>query len=162
MPKQLLDEWLKEEITMTTTEGASGEECAVNYATMCNTLKELGIRSSPDVNAENDNMAKSKSSTWQQTLASIWRVLDMHHSQVVEKKSDNSCSKDARTTIVVGLKVADAIDDIRNREAQRQREGRDKKACVEILVTGSLYLVGSALEAVGWEEGEAEGRLRTL
>ena len=49
--------------------------------------------------------------------------------------------------------------DTRNREAQRQREGGDKKACVEILVTGSLYLVGSALEAVGWEEGEAEGRL---
>ena len=160
MPKQLLDEWLKEEIMMT-TEATSGEQGAVNYATMCNTLKELGITSSSDVNAESGDMTKSKS-TWQQTLASIWRVLDMYHSQVVEKTSDDdSCSKDDRTTIVVGLKVADAIDDIRNREAQRQREGRDKKACVEILVTGSLYLVGSALEAVGWEEGESEGRLRT-
>lgn len=50
--------------------------------------------------------------------------------------------------------------DTRIREAQRQREGEggDKKACVKILVTWSLYLVGSALEAV-WEGGESEGRL---
>lgn len=84
-------------------------------------------------------------------------------SQVVEKKSDDPSSKGDDTTIVVGLKAVDAIEDIRNQEeeAQRQREGNDKKACVEILVTGSLYLVGSTLEAVGWEEGESEGRLIT-
>ena len=45
----------------------------------------------------------------------------------------------------------------RNQEAQRGSSG--EKACVEILVTGSLYLVGSALEAVGWDEGESQGRL---
>ncbi len=45
----------------------------------------------------------------------------------------------------------------RNQEAQRGSSG--EKACVEILVTGSLYLVGSALEAVGWDEGESQGNL---
>lgn len=154
MPKQLLDEWLKEEIT-TTIEPISGEECAVNYETMCNALKESGIRSS-DAYADSDDMSKS---TWQQTLATIWRVLDMYHSQVVEKKADDPSSKCDNTTIVVGLKVVDALEDIRNQETQR--EGLGKKPCVEILVTGSLYLVGSALEAVGWKEGESEGRLLT-
>lgn len=59
---------------------------------------------------------------------------------------------------MVGLRVADAIEDIWNQEAQRGSIG-EKRACVEILVTGSLYLVGSALEAVGWDEGESQGRL---
>ena len=154
MPKQLLDEWLKEESLMTTIEPHNDEKecCAINYEAMCNELKELGI-SFVD---ENDGMTKS---TWQQTLANIWRVLDLYHSYVVKKKSPPSSTTDVdRKKIVVGLKVVDAIEDIKNQEAQREING--EKASVEILVTGSLYLVGSALEAVGWEEGESEGKLR--
>ena len=106
---------------------------------------------------ECDGMAKR---TWQHTLASIWEVLDLYHSQVVEKKCHPSTNVDSKK-VVVGLKVVDAIEDIKKQqEAQREVNG-GKKASVEILVTGSLYLVGSALEAVGWEEGESEGRLST-
>ena len=152
MPKQLLEEWRKEEI-LTIVEPMSGEECAVNYEVMCNTLKELGMTTTSD--AQGDGMTKR---TWQHTLASIWKILDLYHSQVVEKKSHPSTNVDSKK-VVVGLKVVDAIEDIKKQqEAQREVNG-ERKACVEILVTGSLYLVGSALEAIGWEEGESEGRL---
>ena len=149
MPKRLLDEWLIEEIP-TTAGSINSEACAVNFEIMCNTLTEMGITS---WDAECDGMMKI---TWQQTLASIWRVLDLYHCHVIEKKSQPSTKADSET-IVVGLRVVDAIEDIRNQETQRGSNG-EKKACVEILVTGSLYLVGSALEAVGWDEGESEVR----
>jgi len=156
MPKQLLDEWRKEEI-LTVVEPMSGEECAVNYEVMCNTLNELGMTTSSDA-TECDGMNKS---TWQHTLASIWKVLDLYHSsQVVEKKSHPSTNVDSKK-VVVGLKVVDVIEDIKKHQQEAQREVNGGKASVEILVTGSLYLVGSALEAVGWEEGESEGRLST-
>ncbi|KAK1738508.1 folylpolyglutamate synthase [Skeletonema marinoi] len=155
MPKQLLDEWRKEEI-LTIVEPMSGEECAtVNYEVMCNTLNELGMTTSSDA-AECDGMTKR---TWQHTLASIWKVIDLYHSsQVVEKKSHPSTNVDSKK-VVVGLKVVDAIEDIKKHQQEALREVNGGKASVEILVTGSLYLVGSALEAVGWEEGESEGRL---
>ena len=113
---------------------------------MCNTLKELGISS-------NESVGMNKS-TWQHTLATIWRVMDLYHSRVVEGKSLLKMNK-----YLVGLKVVDAIEDIKNQEAQRRETIVGEKAYGEILVTGSLYLVGSALEAVGWEEGESEGNL---
>eukprot|EP00984_Skeletonema_dohrnii_P027267 scaffold16767_cov149-Skeletonema_dohrnii-CCMP3373.AAC.5 len=157
MPKQLLDEWRKEEI-LTIAEPTSGEECAVNYGVMCNTLKELGMTTTSSHAAEGDGMTKR---TWQHTLASIWKVLDLYHSsQVMEEKSHPSTNDVDSKKVVVGLKVVDAIEDIKKQQQEAQREvNGGKKASVEIFVTGSLYLVGSALEAVGWEEGESEGRL---
>ncbi|KAL7430548.1 hypothetical protein ACHAXM_002327 [Skeletonema potamos] len=146
MPKQLLDEWLHEEL-QTTVDPHNDKECTtVTYAAMCNTLKELGISS-------NESVGMNKS-TWQHTLATIWRVMDLYHSRVVEGKSLLKMNK-----YLVGLKVVDAIEDIKNQEAQRRETIVGEKAYGEILVTGSLYLVGSALEAVGWEEGESEGNL---
>jgi folylpolyglutamate synthase len=165
MPKQLLDEWWKEELLTTTVVDVdphnNEEECTttINYEAMWNKLKELGISFDDD-----ESVGMTKSTSWQHILATIWRVMDLYQSQeaVVEKKSypPPSSTNVGRNKIVVGLKVVDAIEDIKNQEAQREtiNGGEEKKASVEILVTGSLYLVGSALEAVGWEEGESEGK----
>ncbi|KAL3816609.1 hypothetical protein ACHAXA_000733 [Cyclostephanos tholiformis] len=63
--------------------------------------------------------------------------------------------------VVTGLSVRDAIASIR-KEAAHWAEKIDedtvdaerREHSIEVCVTGSLYIVGSALSAAGWEEGE--------
>lgn len=70
--------------------------------------------------------------TWQQTLMSIWKHMDLTHS----------------VPTFCDLSAADAVDSL----------GEEP---VEVFVTGSLYLVGSVLSVIGWGEEEAQGNLKT-
>lgn len=81
-----------------------------------------------------DSKDDEKIPTWQETLAEIWRFLD----------------SDAMTTraITVNIKVKEALDQI-----------LAAKQDADVLVAGSLYLVGSALSAINWNEPDAEGQL---
>ena len=148
MSKLLLDEWMIESLSSEQVD--YGEECHISYEAICNATAKSVDRN----DTFNDNIIKN--GTWQETLANIWNAMDLYHSQVVEKMSAPPILDDTKN-VVVGLKVVDAIQQIRNQE-EAQLKGIGKKASVvEILVTGSLYLVGSALQAVGWEVEETDG-----
>lgn len=169
LPKKLLDEWLNEPLLLNGQQRSDKDgDVALTYQAMYNQVAKVVQRDDDD-----DDMNK-KIITWQETLANIWRIMDLyHHSQLAaeRKKSslptsaeeDNNIDDDKRRKVLVGLKVADAIRQIQNEQqlaAQADNDNGDEQASVvETLVTGSLYLVGSALEAVGWEEKESEGVL---
>jgi folylpolyglutamate synthase len=74
--------------------------------------------------------------TWQDTLSEIWRYLDE--------------SRGCTSTVTANYKVKEILDQI---------VAMDEVPETDVLVAGSLYLVGSALSAVSWREQEAVGRL---
>ena len=84
----------------------------------------------------------TSSSSWQKTLSNIWEVFAGHHE-----------GEKSYPVPIDGLLVKDALEEIK-------REATSSKP-TEILVTGSLYLVGSALEAADWQEGESIGEINT-
>jgi len=161
LPKKLLDEWLTEPLLLNGQQNDGDGDVALTYQVMCNEVVQRD---------DDDDIMNKKSITWQETLANIWRIMDLYHySQLAAegKKSslptsdeeDNNIDDDKRK-VLVGLKVADAIRQIQNEQQHAAQEDHDNgDSVVEILVTGSLYLVGSALEAVGWVEKESEGTL---
>lgn len=73
--------------------------------------------------------------TWQETLGEVWASLDL--------------VKGTSAIITPNLTVKEALADIMS----------VKDSNVEVLVAGSLYLVGSALEAIEWKEADAVGGL---
>ena len=79
--------------------------------------------------------------TWQDTLASVWRELALRRGRRFEEVS-----------VVANLSVGNAL-------ARLQSSSSQSGPPVEVCATGSLYLVGSALAAVGWSEEEAGGHL---
>ena len=79
--------------------------------------------------------------TWQDTLASVWRELALRRGRRCEEVS-----------VVANLSVGNAL-------ARLQSSSSQSGPPVEVCATGSLYLVGSALAAVGWSEEEAGGHL---
>lgn len=80
-------------------------------------------------------LAEDDSGTWQSTLATVWKHLD------------------DQATVVAGVTAGEAI---------AQAKAAARTSHVHILVTGSLYLVGAALTAIGWTEEEADGGLGGL
>jgi hypothetical protein len=78
---------------------------------------------------------KDETPTWQDTLAEIWTHID--------GLEGNS------TAITCNIKVKEALTKIL----------AEKDSAMEVLVAGSLYLVGSALDAVAWKEVDATGTL---
>merc|ERR1712176_710594 len=85
---------------------------------------------------------EAQSPSWQGTLRILWLHL--------EKQQQQEYYKDSERVFCLGT-----IDQVLEREIPFAEE-----TPLEIFVTGSLYLVGSALEAIGWSENEAEGSLR--
>lgn len=79
--------------------------------------------------------------TWQETLSNIWCALE---EELVPKK--NKALTSGSMTLSAAL---DQIQQSLNQEAVPK----------EVLVAGSLYLVGSALSALSWKEVDAEGSL---
>ncbi|KAL3782420.1 hypothetical protein ACHAWO_007109 [Cyclotella atomus] len=88
--------------------------------------------------------AKCDAPTWQKTLANVWKVFNAYERHI----NPDSMRVDER--IVFGSTVKAALNTIRN-DVSVQRETAGKHN-IEICVTGSLYIVGSALEAAGWQE----------
>jgi folylpolyglutamate synthase len=83
--------------------------------------------------------SESPSTSWQKTLAVVWKQL--------EKEADHHSVE-----VASNLTAADALMRIKRSTNLATRN--------EVFVTGSLYLVGSMLTAIQWEELEAEGELR--
>ena len=77
------------------------------------------------------------SATWQDTLSEIWRHLDQQKGRL--------------TTITANARVRETLNSIIAVEGGPARD---------VLVAGSLYLVGSALSTVDWMEQDAFGTLR--
>ena len=117
---------------------------AVARATAAELLTRAGKTVHPDLLYEEEPAAAS--TTWQTTLAGVWRHLE---AEAAAAASSNKVVDD----LAANLSVSDALD----RGIRLGVERQAKK--LEVFVTGSLYLVGSALTAVQWEEPEAEGRL---
>ena len=141
VPKRIDDEWAKEPLGF-------GSGIPVTLENMC---AESGISSS-----------ELTASTWQQTLANVFNVFDSHRSTV-----SDGFRVSPKTAVTAGLNVKDAIASIQNEVNSTMMRGggedgnnERKRVLIETCVTGSLYIVGSALEAAGWEEGEAAGNLR--
>eukprot|EP00559_Dactyliosolen_fragilissimus_P006856 CAMPEP_0184871122 /NCGR_PEP_ID=MMETSP0580-20130426/40037_1 /TAXON_ID=1118495 /ORGANISM="Dactyliosolen fragilissimus" /LENGTH=288 /DNA_ID=CAMNT_0027373651 /DNA_START=49 /DNA_END=915 /DNA_ORIENTATION=+ len=80
---------------------------------------------------------------WQTTLQQIWTILEKHHSPHKQAHTFTDVTvQEAMNHLCQGL-YKDEYD----------VHDEDKRVDnVEICVTGSLYLVGSVLKAVGWEE----------
>ncbi|CAB9515090.1 Folylpolyglutamate synthase [Seminavis robusta] len=92
----------------------------------------------PPNNSSDEEESTKVVTTWQMTLESIWKHL--------EKSQESQPSETA-----VNLTVAEGLDRIRSMAES------EASASVEVLVAGSLYIVGSALNAIEWSEEEAPG-----
>jgi folylpolyglutamate synthase len=166
LPKKLLDEWLTEPLLLNGQQNDEKDgDVTLTYQAMCNEVAKVVQRDGDD-----DDNTNKKSITWQETLANIWRIMDLYHySQLAAERKKSSLPTsyeeninidDDKRKVAVGLKVADAMRQVQNEQQHEAQEDHDNgDSVVEILVTGSLYLVGSALEAVGWKETESEGVL---
>lgn len=147
VPKVLDDEWLKEAISV-------GGLSEFTLESMCRDLSKDADSSTVD--RHQLDQAELSASTWQETLANVWSVLDMHRRRNVV---DEDSLQRTPPKVTTGLTVKEALSDIREGAASEMVDASADAGSVliEVCVTGSLYIVGSALEAVGWEEGEASG-----
>ena len=100
-------------------------------------------------------LSASTTSSWQETLANVWKVIDLYY-----RLLDNGAGSERPVKVVTGLNVSDALTSIQQgvtstMKIDESEDGDDpKNVVVEVCVTGSLYIVGSALAAAGWEEGK--------
>jgi len=86
--------------------------------------------------------------TWQDTLQALWKHLE------TKRHRESSALGDLATTSA-NVTVSDALDCI-----ERNCSGvndNDLLGGLDIFVTGSLYLVGSVLNAIDWTEEEYDG-----
>lgn len=90
--------------------------------------------------------------TWQDTLANVWMVL-------AARKSGAGLQE---VPCVVNVNVGDALAIIKHcmNTDPRKKFHVDDEGEVEICVTGSLYMVGSALNAADWSEASSNGTLQ--
>jgi len=86
-------------------------------------------------------LGKGYSGTWQETLAHIWKALTKVHND--------------ETNIFAHMTVGQAIENIT--DTSRKEMDDAGPHFIDICVTGSLYIVGSALSACDWNEEEADG-----
>lgn len=108
-----------------------------------------------EVRLQNDgnfDPAKLSASTWQETLANLWQVFDLYQRNCAGGHPPSHSSID----ITSGLNVKDALVAMQQKAVSATNDATvTKHILVEACITGSLYIVGSALEAAGWEEEEA-------
>ena len=81
--------------------------------------------------------------SWPSTLASLWKHL--------ERQPGASVAAASAMDVAANLSVAEALERCARVGAQQS------SSHIEVFVTGSLYLVGSALNAIQWEEENAPG-----
>mmetsp|Transcript_34549 Transcript_34549/g.83588 ORF Transcript_34549/g.83588 Transcript_34549/m.83588 type:complete len:665 (-) Transcript_34549:265-2259(-) len=155
VPKRLEDGWLREPLTV---EGASGG-VAVTFASMCAELETFALRNPAggyDI-LPLDPLEISAKISWQHTLSRLWKVFDYYQRYCVVANSMSQALSNVTAADLSshGLTVKEAISEIKKSETL----SATNDMLVEVCVTGSLYLVGSALEAAGWEECEALGTI---
>ena len=94
-------------------------------------LKDKGIP------IRNELLIGDSTRTWQETLGSIWNHLN-------EQKHELSSS------VVCNMTASQVLEDLP--KTQSSKDG----ATAQVFVTGSLYLVGSFLTALGWSEPSSQ------
>mmetsp|Transcript_21464 Transcript_21464/g.46638 ORF Transcript_21464/g.46638 Transcript_21464/m.46638 type:complete len:661 (+) Transcript_21464:51-2033(+) len=147
VPKRLEDGWAKDPLG--NIEHVKGGEIAVTLESMCGALSTTSHL----------NPSSLCASTWQETLANVWKVFDMY------QRLTNMHFLQPSVEVTTGLNVKDALTAIQKEVVSMTNNhvgditiATDaKRVLIEVCVTGSLYMVGSALDAAGWEEGEAPG-----
>lgn len=129
---------------------------ALKKASAQELLAEAGIlKAAPAKDGGEGEEESSSSSSWQDTLANVWMAL------AARKDSMGLLEVPCVTNVTVG----DALDVIkhsleRNEAAAAATTSEDgDKASAEVCVTGSLYMVGSALSAAEWTETPCDGHL---
>lgn len=86
--------------------------------------------------------------TWQDTLLGIWNLLELTSTTTLYKAMDRASNLTCDGAIQRGYEFVSART--------------NEFTSMEIFCTGSLYLVGSMLTSIHWQEEEATGQLVTL
>lgn len=90
--------------------------------------------------------------TWHDSLATVWRHLVREESTTIAPHPEGS-----GPAVLSNLGAGDAL------KAVRELSGSSGASPnVRVFVTGSLYLVGSVLNAIGWREDSATGTVRIV
>ncbi len=163
LPKDLEDGWTMEPLPLAAPIDASGESTTTTTTTWESMRDSLSTTTNVDCvqNGSPDDVAAGSSSsaaTWQDQLGCLWRVMDAYLRRYVRGYT-SACSSSSVTT---GLSVRDALASIRNEavswaatiDDDNTVDADRRELSIEVCVTGSLYIVGSALSAAGWEEGD--------
>jgi folylpolyglutamate synthase len=109
-----------------------GKPSPLAMPTAAELLQQAGIAPLPaDVMMGSSNTATT-TPTWQETLAILWKHLP-----------NNNNNKSHNGEVTFNVTAQQAMDDILSKSEMENPE---------VLVTGSLYLVGSVLTAIGWSE----------
>lgn len=117
---------------------------AVTKASAEDLLRDQGIKVRAELLPVSDKGSSSGGViTWQMTLEAIWKHLEVEF--VIHSKA----------ATMVNLTVGNALNLIKEDHSGDNSPGDNKK--VEVFIAGSLYIVGSALSAIGWMEREAGG-----
>ncbi len=176
IPKRLEEAWTMEPLVSKGWDGASEEAIVdLTFQHMCckllqaiattnTTIADAAVPDGHNTSSANqDNgvakllseLSASSTSSWQETLANVWKVIDLYY-----RLLDNSAGSERPVKVVTGLNVSDALTSIQKEVTSTMKigeseDGHDPESLVvEVCVTGSLYIVGSALAAAGWEEGK--------
>jgi len=135
LTKRLDEQWY----TQNLVSNSSGQSDTLTLKDVCTDLKTRIC----DVSA----------STWQETLSNVWCLFNQHESYQDSKKMWKKCK--------FGMNVKSALQEIRNEVASKETEQEkiNSNQYVDICVTGSLYIVGSVLEAAGWKEQSVDCKM---
>jgi folylpolyglutamate synthase len=136
LSKKLDEQWYAQDLTTNCHD--EGHEIKINLREMCTQADIDGC----------------DASTWQETLANVWRLFELCASHLNTKCESNQ-------KVVFGLDVQSALQRIQDDFAFIHFDDHcsNENCCLEICATGSLYLVGSALEAAKWTEKTADCKL---
>jgi folylpolyglutamate synthase len=123
-----------------------------------------------EVDAGPPSPPAAEATTWQETLGCLWRVMDAYLRRVDDGGGGAGNGARSPSPVTTGLSVGGALASIREEAAcwaeaiddsdavggdsPVDDAGGERGLSVEVCVTGSLYIVGSALAAAGWEEGD--------
>jgi len=129
----------------------SSRPSAISKASAQSLLKERGIPIRDELVAsylekESSPLRLEKgeetATTWQETLAIIWRHL-----------TAKGFDTDADTCPVrCNATASQILDELLIPQQDLKQRDREEAATMNVFVTGSLYLVGSFLTALGWKE----------
>lgn len=138
VPKTLVDGWTREPLHFLNDDESEG------------TVTWEGMRESLPSSIPGDSLDYndgSSGTTWQTTLGYLWSVMEAYH------RRDDGPPR----PVIMGLSVKDALTSIREMGLLAAIEDGvgdsvNAERRIEVCVTGSLYIVGSALAASGWKE----------
>jgi folylpolyglutamate synthase len=109
-------------------------------------LRASNLRYRPELQASGIGSAES----WHDSLATVWKHL-AHEKSMTTDSHPEGCGP----VVLSNLCAGDALDAV-----QKLSGFSGASSNVRLFVTGSLYLVGSVLNALGWREESATGSVR--